>query len=64
MPALADGFSLEFGRQQVSNTFFTILADFNSAVVCIISTPPFISKSSSICTNPLQLYQENQLQLV
>ena len=37
---------------QVSRTF-SILSDLNNAVVCIVSTRPLISISSSPCTNPL-----------
>ena len=32
---------------QVSRTFFRILADLNNVVVWMVSTHPFISKSSS-----------------
>ena len=38
---------------QVSSTLFSIMADFNNAVVWTVSTRPVISKSSSPCTNPL-----------
>ena len=38
---------------QVSRTFNSILADLNNAVVLMVSTRPFISKSSSLYTNPL-----------
>ena len=37
---------------QVSRTLFSILADLNNAVVWMISTRPFISKSSSPFINP------------
>ena len=36
---------------QVSRTLLSILADLNNAVVWMVSTPPLISKSSSLCTN-------------
>ena len=38
---------------QVSRTLLSILTDLNNAVVWMVSTCPFISKSSSHCTNPL-----------
>ena len=38
---------------QVSRTLLSILADLNNAVVWMVSTRPVISKSSSLCTNPL-----------
>ena len=37
----------------VSRTLLSILANFNNAVVCMVSTYPLISKSSCTCTNPL-----------
>ena len=37
---------------QVSRTLPSILADLNNAVVWMVSTDPFIFKSSSLCTNP------------
>ena len=38
---------------QVSRTLFSILTDFNNAIVWMVSTRPLISKSSSTCTSPL-----------
>ena len=38
---------------EVSRTLLSILADFDNAVVWIVSTPPLISKSSSPCNNAL-----------
>ena len=38
---------------QVSRSLLSILADFNNAVVWIVSTHPLISKSSTPCTKPL-----------
>ena len=38
---------------QVSRILLSILANLNNAVVLTISTRPVISKSSSLCTNPL-----------
>ena len=38
---------------QVSRTLLSILADHNNAVVWMVSTCPFISKSSSPFINPL-----------
>ena len=38
---------------QVSRTLFSILADLNNTVVWTVLTRPVISKSSSLCTNPL-----------
>ena len=38
---------------QISRTLLSILDDLNNAVVCIVSTRPFISKSSSPFTQPL-----------
>ena len=38
---------------QVSRTLLSILDDLNNAVVLMVSTCPFISKSSSPFTNPL-----------
>ena len=38
---------------QISRTLFSILANFNNAVIWIVSIHPIISKSSSPCTNPL-----------
>ena len=38
---------------QVFSNLLSILADFNNVVVGVISTCPFVSKSSSSCTNPL-----------
>ena len=55
-PALADGFSLSLSDSkspQVSMTLHNILADLNNAVVWMVSTHPFISKSSSLFINPL-----------
>ena len=40
---------------QVSRTLLSILADLNNVVVSMISTCPLISKSSSLCTNPLEI---------
>ena len=51
--ALADDFWLEFKWQQVSRTLLSILTNLNNAVVWTVSTHPIISKSSSLCTNPL-----------
>ena len=55
-PALADVFPLILNGSkspQVSRTLLSILADFNNAVVWMVSTRPLISKSSSPSTNPL-----------
>ena len=38
---------------QVPRTLLSILANLNNAVIWMISTRPLISKSSSLCTNPL-----------
>ena len=38
---------------QVFRTLLRILADFNNAVVWMVSTRPLISKSSAPCTSPL-----------
>ena len=38
---------------QVSRNLLNIVADLNNAVVWIVSTHPHISKSSSLCTNPM-----------
>ena len=38
---------------KVSRTLLSILADFNNAIVWIVSSRTLISKSSSPCTNPL-----------
>ena len=38
---------------KVSSILFNILADLNNAIVWMISTSPFISKSSRPCTNYL-----------
>ena len=38
---------------QVSRTLLSILADLNNAIVWMVSTRDFLSKSSSPCTNPL-----------
>ena len=38
---------------QVSRTLLTIQADLNNAIVWMVSTLPFISKSSSLFINPL-----------
>ena len=38
---------------QVSQTFLSILINFNNVVVWMVSTRPLISKSSSSCTNHL-----------
>ena len=38
---------------QVFRTFFNILANLKNTVVWIVSTHPFMPKSSSRCTNPL-----------
>ena len=45
--------SLSDKSLQVSRSLLSILADFNNAVVWMVSTRPVISKSSSSCTNPL-----------
>ena len=47
IPALADGFPLEFEWQQVSSTLLSILVDVNNAIVWMFSTCPLISKFSS-----------------
>ena len=52
-PALADGLSLEFEWQQGFRTLLSILAHLKISVVCMVSTRPLISKSSSLFTNPL-----------
>ena len=58
-PALADGFSLGFlsdsKSPQVSRTLLNIQADLNNFVVSMVSICPLISKSSSPCTNPLEI---------
>ena len=54
-PALADGFPLKFVWQQVSRTLLSILTDLNNAVVLMVSTCPYISKSSRLFTNPLEI---------
>ena len=51
--ANTDSISLRFEWQQVSRTLLNILADLNNAVVWMVSTHSFISKSSSPCINPL-----------
>ena len=38
---------------QVFRTLLSILADLQNAVVCMVSTRPLITKSSSPCINPL-----------
>ena len=38
---------------QVFRTLLSILADFSNTVVWMVFTHPLISKSSSLCTNPL-----------
>ena len=38
---------------QVSRTLLSILTDYNTTVVWMVSAGPLISKSSNICTNPL-----------
>ena len=38
---------------QASRTFLSILTDLNNVVVWMVSTRPLISKSSSLCINPL-----------
>ena len=43
----------DFKSPQVSRTFPSILADLNNALVCMVSTRPLISKSSSSCIYPL-----------
>ena len=43
----------ESKSSQVSRTFLCILSDLNNAVVWMVSTRPFISKSPTSCTNPL-----------
>ena len=50
---LADGLSLEFEWQQVSRTLHCVLAYLSNAIVWMVSTRPFFSKSSSLCINPL-----------
>ena len=59
--ALADGLSLETKWQQVSRTLLSILADLNNALVWMVSTRPFIYKSSSPFINPLVTVPEHQL---
>ena len=55
IPVLTDGLSLnsESKSTQFSRTLLSILADFNNAVVWMVSTRPLISKSSSPFINPL-----------
>ena len=50
---LADGSPLESEWQQVSRTLLSILVNLNNTVVWMVCTQPLISKSSSLCTNPL-----------
>ena len=38
---------------QIFRTLLSILADLTNAVVWVVSTRPVISRSSSLCTNPL-----------
>ena len=38
---------------QVTRTLLSIPADLDNVIVWMMSTRPFISKSSSSCTNPL-----------
>ena len=68
IPALADGFFQwrlsDSKSRQVSRTHLSILADFNNAVVWIISSCPQISKASSTFTNLWGLSWAHQLQLV
>ena len=45
--ALGDGLALEFEWQQVSRTLLSIPADLKNAVVWMIFTRSFISKSNS-----------------
>ena len=53
IPALPDGLSPSDSKSpQVSRTLFSILADFNNAVVWMVSTNPLISKSSSPFAKP------------
>ena len=49
---------------QVFRTFLSILADLNNAIVWMVTTRFFISKSSSSCTYPLVTYRARWLQLV
>ena len=49
---------------QVSRTRLSILADLSNAVVRIVFTPPLISKSFSLCMNPLVTVSRAQLYLV
>ena len=52
-PALLDGLSLESERQQVSRTYFSILADLSNVVAGMFSFFPLISTSSNLFSKPL-----------
>ena len=46
---------------QVSRTLLCILVDLNNAAVCLVSTYPLISKSSSSCANHLVTVSSEQI---
>ena len=50
--ALADALSLEFEWHEVSSSFLNSQPKLNNAVVWMVSTRPFVSKSSSPFINP------------
>ena len=58
-PALSNGFIDK--SPQISMTLLSILADLNNAVVWTVSIRPFISKSSSPCTNILVTVQNTPI---
>ena len=43
----------DYKSPQISRTLLSILADLNSAVVCMVSAPPPISKFSNSLSNNL-----------
>ena len=65
-PELADGFSLKLDSKfsHVSMTLFSVLADFNNAVVCIISTRPLFPSLPVPVSIFRWVYKEHQIQLV
>ena len=66
-PVFANCFSLEFERQQVflsTRTLLSILADFNNAVVWIVSSRLLNSMPSCSCTNPLVIVPNTPIKIV
>ena len=57
-------FEIPSHQRRISRTLLSILADLKNAVVWMVSIHPFISKSSSSCTNLWWLYGARHHQII